>query len=179
VTQAEAPFELVMTQAGVAGFDATTEATLAALRAASPELRIRPRDLGGDAGVVYNAYRGRERLLYVVPDDAPGWTDDDGTEHQYAKTIFAVFAVSDKVRVDGRAWRVGTPLADISGLDACECWGNRDVTSCWGARDHVRVVFDVACGDADTQGPRAMLGMKVSRLMWKRVLDGFDATREE
>lgn len=161
----------VMSARGVGPFNAGTRATREALTATSPKLGIVPRDLGGESGIVFDVFEGGERLFYIVPDDAPGWTDDQGGEHQYAETMFAVFAVSPRVKVEGRSWRVGEPFDDASGLDLCECWGGREVTACFRKRTHVRVIFEQRCDEATQGGARKMLGKRIDRIMWKREIE--------
>ena len=117
---------------------------------------------------MFDVFDGRERLFYIVPDDAPGYTDDSGAEHTYAKTVFAVFAVSPKIRVEGHEWQVGSALTNVKGLDVCECWGDHQVTSCFRRGTHVRLVFEAPCDDAERDGPRRMLGTPIARIMWKR-----------
>lgn len=160
----------MITQDGVGPFDATTEGTAAAIAKLVPSLRVATNDLGGESGVVFDVFDGDERLFYIVPDDAPGWTDDQGNENRYASTTFAVFAVSGRVKVQGRGWRVGKPLGDAKGLDRCECWGDREVTACFQTGSHIRVVFEQACDDAEKRGGAAMIGQPIARIMWKRVV---------
>ena len=165
---------------GAGPFTARTRATLEALRKKAPKLRVETNDLGGESGIVYDVFDGDERLYYVVPDDAPDWTDDSGEERKYDQTIFAVFAVSPSVVVEGRAWRVGRPLASADGLDQCECWGNQEVTACFQRGARLRVIFELRCDDAEREGARAMIGKPIARIMWKRLAndlprDGFDS----
>jgi len=164
----------VITAAGVGPFNKKTEATEPALAALVPKLRVATNDLGGESGVVYDVFDGPERLFYVVPDDAPGWTDDSGTPHRYAPTMFAIFAVSSRVHVLGHSWRVGQPFEEVGDLNACECWGNREVTACFRRGHHVRVIWEQPCDDAEAQGARAMIGKPITRIMWKREIEPVD-----
>ena len=161
----------VITALGVGPFDASTEATEVALQRRAPALRVVTRDLGGESGIVFDIFDGKERLFYLVPDDAPGYVSEEGAEHRYASTTFAVFTLSEKVRVQGQSWRAGQPLSEVGNLEVCECWGNRDVTACYRRRSHIRVIFEQPCNDAETVGPRAMLGKVIGRIMWKRIVD--------
>lgn len=163
--------DFVITSRGVGPFGPATTATEAALQALAPRMSVRTHDLGGESGIVFDVFDGDDRLLYVVPDDAVGWTDDDGAEHRYASTVFAVFAVSPNVRVQGRSWRVGQPFDDLAGIDVCECWGNREVTACFRRGTRIRVIFELPCDDAEQGGARAMLGKPIARLMWKRTIE--------
>lgn len=160
-----------MTPRGVGPFDQDTVATKAALQKLVPKLRVVEHELGGDSGIVYDVFERDHQLLYVVPDDAPGWTEDAGVEHEYSRTVFAVFAVSPRVSVLGRPWRVGEAFDDARGLDTCECWGEREVTACFRPGSHVRVIFELPCDEAEAQGPKAMLGKPIARIMWKRVVE--------
>ncbi len=159
--------EWVVTQRGVGPFDATTVATEAALRTLVPGLRVAAHDLGGEAGIVYDVFDGPERLAYVVPDDAPGWTDELA-EHRYATTTFAVFVVTPRIRVRGYSWRVGSPLAQLGVIEECECWGET-VTACQQHASHIQVIFERACDEA-TLDPRQLVGKRIDRIMWKRTL---------
>lgn len=158
-----------MTAHGVGPLTGATIATLEELRRALPETRVDVNDLGESSGIVFDVSEGTERMLYVVPDDATGEPGSD--DHTYAPTIFAVFAVSPRVSVAGRTWRVGEPFEDAAGIDRCECWGGGEVTACFQIGTHLRVIFEAACADAAKLGARAMLGHKIDRIMWKRVLE--------
>jgi hypothetical protein len=126
-------------------------------------------DLGPTSRIVFDVFEDTQLVLYLVPDVATG---EAGTsDHTYASTIFAVFAVSPRVSVAGRTWRVGQPFEDTAGIDHCECWGAGEVTACFQIGTHVRVIFEAACAEAAKQGARAMLGQKIDRIMWKRVLE--------
>lgn len=168
----EGGFEI--TSYGVGPFDASTVATEASLRTLVPGLEVHKHDLGGDSGIVFDVVSAHEKLFYVVPDDAAGYTDAESGPHRYATTVFAVFAVSPQVRVQGRPWRVGQVLSESTGLDVCECWGNHGVTACYRRHGHIRVVFEANCDRAETDGPRAMVGERIGRLMWKRVVRDLD-----
>lgn len=169
----------VITALGVGPFDASTEATQAALQRRAPELRVVARDLGGESGIVFDILDGTERLFYVVPDDAPGYVSEDGKEHRYSSTTFAVFAVSEKVRVEGRSWRAGQSFSEVGNLDVCECWGNRDVTACYRRGSRIRLIFEESCNEAENAGPRAMLGKAIGRIMWKRLIEPYEPIPSE
>ncbi len=163
-----------LTSYGVGAIDATSEATQTAIQALVPQARVTTRNLGAESGIVFDVWDGKERLFYVVPDDAPGYTDDSGGEHLYARTVFAVFAISPKVRVQGRSWRVGQVLSESDGLDVCECWGDHEVTACYRRHGHIRLVFETRCDRAEVDGPRAMVGQPIGRVMWKRIAQDAD-----
>lgn len=158
-----------MTARGIGPLRESTSATEAELRALFPAQRVVLRDLGDSSGLVFDILDGSERLFYVVPDDAEGFANDG--ESRYADTIFAVFAVSPRVAVDGRTWRVGEPFTDDAGIDRCECWGDGEVTACFKIGSRLRVIFDDACATAKTAGASAMRGKRIARLMWKRELE--------
>lgn len=163
-----------ITERGLGPLGGSTTATEEALKKRLPAQRVATNDLGAGSGIVYDVFDGSERLLYVVPDDAPGWTTADETEREYAATMFALFAVSGRVTVAGRRWRVGEPFDDIDGIDFCECWGGGEVTACFKKGSRIRVIFEEACEDAKQRGARAMLGKKIDRIMWKRELEPAD-----
>jgi hypothetical protein len=163
-----APSGWRMTPTGIGPLGADTEATPAELQRLFPKARVVANDLG-ESGVVYDVFEGDERVLYVVPDDMEGYTE--APDRRYAKTIFAVFAVSGRVSVMGRTWRVGQPFNDARDLDRCECWGGGEVTACFRIGTHLRVIFEEPCETAQREGAKAMLGIPVARVMWKRVLE--------
>jgi hypothetical protein len=158
-----------MSPSGVGPLTGASVANLEELRRALPGTRVEVNDLGPTSGIVFDVFEGTERVFYVVPDDVTGESGSD--EHDYAATIFAVFAVSSRVTVEGRTWRVGQPFEDASSIDRCECWGGGEVTACFQIGTHLRVIFEAACADAAKMGARAMIGQKIDRIMWKRVLE--------
>src|SRR3990167_8380811 len=105
-------------------------------------------------------------MLYIVPDDVEGYSEGD--DRRYASTIFAV---SGRVSIEGRTWRVGQPFTDDRGLDRCECWGGGEVTACFRIGTHLRVIFEEPCEDAKRAGAKAMHGKPIGRVMWKRVIE--------
>jgi hypothetical protein len=158
-----------MTHNGVGPLRSETLATQDELQRLLPKARVVPSDLGESSGLVYDVFEGDERLLYVVPDDVEGYVD--GHEREYASTIFAVFAVSDRVSIEGRTWRVGQPFTDDAGLDRCECWGGGEVTACFKIGTHLRVIFEEPCEAATHEGAKVMRGKTIARVMWKRVIE--------
>ena len=158
-----------MTRHGVGPLHAETQATEEELQRLLPRTRVVSNDKDEQSGEFFDVFEGDERILYVVPDDVEGYTDGD--DRHYASTIFAVFAVSERVSVEGRTWRVGHPFTDDSGLDRCECWGGGVVTACFRIGTHLRVIFEEPCEDAKRDGAKAMRGKPVARVMWKRVIE--------
>jgi hypothetical protein len=158
-----------MTHNGVGPLRGETLATEEELQHLLPHARVVATDLSESSGLVYDVFEGEERMVYVVPDDVEGYTEGD--ERRYARTIFAVFAVSGRVSIEGRTWRVGQPFTDDAGLDRCECWGGGSVTACFRIGTHLRVIFDEPCENATQEGARVMLGKRIARVMWKRVIE--------
>jgi hypothetical protein len=158
-----------MTHNGVGPLRGETLATEEELQHLMPDARVVVNDLGEESGLVYDVFDGDEHILYVVPDDVDGYTEGD--DRRYARTIFAVFAVSGRVSIEGHSWRVGQPFTDDSGLDRCECWGGGEVTACFRIGTHLRVIFDDPCEAATHEGARAMIGKRIARVMWKRVVE--------
>jgi len=157
---------------GVGPIDAATHATELALQAVLPGLRVKTTNLGGESGIVFDVFDGAEKLMYVVPDDAPQPENaPEGVRAGYATTIFAIFATSPRITVDGHPWQVGQSLDGITNVSACECWGDGEVTACWTAEPHVQLIFEERCADARDHGAGAMLGKPIGRIMWKRVPD--------
>lgn len=166
---------LSISRDGVGPITETTKATEEMLRAVLPGLVVRAKDLGGGSGLVFEVFDGTERLFYVVPDDtAEEPSDDDAAtpeEHTYATSIFAVFAVSPKVAVQGRSWKIGAPLESAQGATTCDCWGEGEVTACYDKGARLRVIFEDRCEDAQLQGGKAMIGKRIARVMWKVQAD--------
>jgi hypothetical protein len=158
-----------MTHNGVGPLRGETLATLEELQHLLPRARVVASDLGEASGLVYDVFDGDERVLYVVPDDVEGYAEGD--DRRYDTTIFAVFAVSGRVSIEGRTWRVGQPFTDDARLDRCECWGGGEVTACFRIGTHLRVIFDEPCENATHEGARSMRGKPIARVMWKRVIE--------
>lgn len=153
-----------MSVAGLAPLGAASEATEAGLRAALPSVTVKTNDLGPESGIVFDVFDGAERLFYVVPDEE----SEPIAERRYTTTIFSIFATSPRVSVEGHAWRVGAPLDTADGLTGCECWGDGEVTAC-STSASLSVIFEERCEPAEADGPAAMVGRRVGRIMWKRV----------
>jgi hypothetical protein len=146
-----------MSARGLSPIGDQSHATLEELRAQLPAMRVEVRDLG-ESGVVFDVFERDEKLFYVVPDDN-------------APTVFAVFATSPRISVEGRTWQVGQPFLDAKGIDHCECWGNNEVTTCFQIGTHLRLVFEESCEDARQSGPQVMRGHAIGRIMWKREIE--------
>jgi hypothetical protein len=128
-----------------------TPALLVPLRRALLGYEVRPVH---DNGLEYDIFQGGERIAYVV-------IDEDG------ESIFNVHAVSSKVRVADREWRVGAKFRSAGQLTDCECWGENP--TCYKKGDHVAVNFDRACAELASGDPAALLrldGERVARLIW-------------
>jgi hypothetical protein len=152
---AEAPAKpagVLSISAGAFGpIDANTPATLAAIRQAFAGYDVQA--INDDNTLEYRVFKGKELLLYVVPDD-------DGT-------IFNVHATSGKVSVSDRDWRVGAPFQGASQLTQCECWGENP--TCWKQGEHVAVNFARECGElagGDKRVMRVLDGITVQRIVW-------------
>ncbi len=140
-----------ITQAACGPIDEHTPGTLAALRHAFVGFDVKP--MNDDGTLEYRVFKGEELLLYVVPDD-------DGS-------IFNVHAMSGKVVVSGREWRVGAPFQGAAQLTQCECWGQNP--TCWKQGEHVAVNFARECGDlagGDQRMMRVLDGITVQRIVW-------------
>lgn len=142
---------LVITPTGVGPIDADTPATLMPLRRLLVGFEVKPVE---DGGLQYEIYRDGERLAYVVPDDEDG-------------TIFNIHAVSPRVEVASRDWRVGAPFRDARRLTHCECWGEHP--TCFRKGEHVAVNFDRECYSlehGDRREFRVLNGLPVQRVIW-------------
>jgi hypothetical protein len=150
---------------GVGPLDYRSKATHEALRTALPGLEVKAHDLGDVSGIVYDVLDGDDKLFYVVPDEEE--QEEDGTR-RYLETIFTIFVTSPRISVQGYSWRVGAPLESTKDLVRCECWGSGEVTAC-SIRAHLAVIFEERCEAAEKDGPQAMVGHKIGRIMWERV----------
>jgi hypothetical protein len=142
---------LAIREGGFGPVDGHTPATLQAVRQAFAGYEVRP--INDEGTLEYRVYKGDELLLYVVPDD-------DGT-------IFNIHATSNKVSVEGHAWRVGAPFEGASLLSQCECWGENP--TCWKQGEHIAVNFSRECGDIagnDTRMMKVLDGVTVQRIIW-------------
>lgn len=158
VTREASALEITATKAGP--IDRDSKATLTDLRARFVGFEVRPFN---DGSLEYDVYLGGEKLLYVVPDD-------DGS-------VFNVHAVSSKVTVEGRSWRVGTAFGDAARITRCECWGPHP--TCYATGEHVAVNFDRPCDGLtdDNDAPRsfrALDGLTVQRVIWSPTPFGED-----
>ncbi|NVB83611.1 MAG: hypothetical protein HOV81_34875 [Kofleriaceae bacterium] len=172
--KSESRTTLAISRDGVGPINETTKATEEMLRAVLPGLVVKAKDLGGGSGLVFEVFDGAEQLFYVVPDDASTDEPEDEAppeERKYATSIFAVFAISPKVAVQGRSWKIGSPLESAQGATTCECWGEGEVTACFDKGARLRVIFEERCEDAQEQGGKAMIGKKIARVMWKVQAD--------
>lgn len=163
--------ELAISARGLGPITEETQATEQELRRLFPDLVVKATELGGGSGLVYEVFRGSEQLFYVVPDDAPFDAGEPHAAPPYAKTIFAVFAISPRVAVEGRSWKIGSPLENARGASVCECWGDGEVTACFDRGARLRVIFEDRCEEAQEQGGSAMIGKKIARVMWKVQTD--------
>lgn len=166
--------QLSISARGLGPITEETKATEQELRKLFPDLVVKSHDLGG-SGLVFEVFRGTEQLFYVVPDDAPfddeAGAERDGAGRAYATTIFAVFAISPQIAVQGRDWKIGLPLESAVGASVCECWGDGEVTACFDRGARLRLIFEDRCEDAQEQGGKAMIGKKIARVMWKVAPD--------
>jgi hypothetical protein len=144
---------LAITESAVGPIDRDAKATLASLRRLLVGYEVRPVN---DGSLQYDVYAGSERLLFVVPDD-------DGS-------VFNVHAVSERVGVNGRDWRVGRAFRDANRLTECECWGPNP--TCWKSGEHVAVNFARECDDVrgkrrrGDDGFRVLDGHRIQRVIW-------------
>ena len=141
-----------------------TQATLSALRAAFTGYEVRA---SNDSGLSYSVYRGTEKLAWIIPND-------DGT-------IFNVHATSNKVEIEGRRWRVGSPFKGASHFTHCECWG--DNPTCFRKGDHIAVNFERECSHVAEQTTSAFAvldGAVVQRIIWSpKPFDGDDESFDD
>lgn len=135
----------------VGAIHADTPALLLPLRRVLAGYEVRPVN---DGSLEYHVFQNGEHLAYVVPSDGDA-------------LIFNIHAVSPKVVVAGRSWRVGAPFEDAERLTNCECWG--DNPTCYKAGDTIAVNFARECAGVEGAGAeqlRALDGEKVARIVW-------------
>lgn len=153
--------ELQLSEAGVAGVNGDTRATLVELRKklAPDGYRVRPDNHG--TTLVFDVLRGAgkdaDQLFYVVPND-------DGR-------LFNVHVTSTKIASALHGWKVGGSLSDLSAM-SCECWGEKgdEVATCFHPGEHVAVVYERACADMhfeEARNRKTLEGATVSRLVWQ------------
>lgn len=139
---------LTMSATGFGPLQATSSATLVALRAAFAGYQVHPvhRD-----GLEYQVFERDQRLFTVVPAG-------DGS-------IFNIHVTSPKVAVaEHDSWKVGAKLVDWRALTACACWGGKPV--CYRAGEHVALGFDRSCRGL-ARSLRGLEGLAIERTIWR------------
>lgn len=142
---------LTITEDGFGPLNATSKATLTALRAAFIGYDVRA---ANDAGLSYSVYLGEEKLAWVIPNEGDG-------------SLFNVHATSPRVETAGHDWRVGQSFQGAATLTDCECWG--DNPTCYRRGGHVAVNFKRACTGlvgADARALRVLDGVEIQRVIW-------------
>lgn len=143
--------------ASVGPITAKTPATLIALRAALLGFEVKPAHIPLGAGtnkLGYAVYKDGEKLLHVIPD-ANG-------------ALFNIHALSPKVAIADRPWKIGAKLASVKAISTCKCWAE-EVVVCFKAGDHVAVAFSRECGydtyesESDRQD---LIGLPIHHVMW-------------
>ena len=153
----EAAAAFTIRPASVGPITAKTPATLIALRAALLGYEVKPAHLVLGAStnrLGYNVYKDGEKLLHVIPDAAGG--------------IFNVHALSPKVAIADRPWKIGAKLNGVKSISTCKCWAE-EVVVCFKAGDHVAVAFARECGydSYETEEERQdLIGLPIHRLLW-------------
>lgn len=140
-----------ITDHGVGPIDASTRATLTAVRELVGPLGFAVRPIN-DGGVELHVYDANEHLLYVIPND-------DGS-------LFNVHVVSSSVPITQHPeWVIGKPFVHSERLTDCEPWGEHPM--CWRAGDHVAVGFEVDTEGLDTrEGRRSLEQTSIQRAVW-------------
>lgn len=140
-----------------ASITAKTPGHLIGLRRALPGYDVKPAHLvlGPSTNrLAYSVYKDGERLLHVLPDEQGG--------------IFSVHAVSPKVVVADRPWKIGAKLSGIRAITTCKCW-QEEVVVCFRIGDHVAVSFSRECGwDSYTTDDERqdLIGSPIHRVLW-------------
>lgn len=130
---------------------------LLALRAALDGFDVRPVHVALGSSrhrLGYAVGRAGDKLLQVFADDAGA--------------IFAVHAVSAKVAVADRPWRVGATLTSVRALSTCTCWMD-EIVVCFNAGERVAVAIARAC-ESDTfttpEERQDLIGATIHRVLW-------------
>jgi len=143
--------------ASVGPITAKTPANLLALRTALTGYEVKPAHivLGASSNRLgYNVYKDGEKLLHVVPDAAGA--------------IFNVHALSSKIAIADRPWKIGAKFNGVKSISACKCWAE-EVVVCFKAGDHVAVAFTRECsydsyGSEDER--QDLIGLTIHRVLW-------------
>jgi hypothetical protein len=154
---AEPAAAFTIAPAAVGPLTAKTPANLIALRAALLGYEVKPAHIGLGAAtnrLGYNVYKDGEKLLHVIPD-ANG-------------AIFNVHALSPKVAVADRPWKIGAKLNSVKAISTCKCWAE-EVVVCFKAGDHVAVAFTHECSydSYESEDERQdLIGLPIHRVLW-------------
>jgi hypothetical protein len=108
--------------------------------------------------VQYDVSLRGERLLFIWPLTPPA---DDGP------SAIMVHAVSPKIRVAGRDWRVGGTFRGGDEIMRCECWIHE--LMCFSPGDHIAVSFAHDCGQLvdGVHHARELSGLAINRITWR------------
>jgi hypothetical protein len=146
---------------------AKTRANLVALRAALPELEVRPvhtpripvmdKDAESETQAtleyqVFDPATG-EQLFAIIPDGTGG--------------IQTIESTSPKITVAGHVWRVRQKLADASALTTCRCRNAQPV--CFKQGDRVALGFARSCRGVsvlDARSRHRLEGLAIARIVW-------------
>jgi hypothetical protein len=136
---------------------ASSPALLVPLRALLPGFHVAPESVAvgeWSSRLAYGVYQGNEALLQVVPGGVG--------------EVLQVHAVSARVAVADRPWRVGARLASVPPLTVCVCTAS-DWIACFRGGDHVAIVLRREC-DWDTYTSedeiQELIGLPIQRMIW-------------
>lgn len=148
---------LTIADAAIGPLTPQTAGNLLALRAALGGFDVRPVHVALGTSRHWLGYavgKQGDKLLQVFADDAGA--------------IFSVHAVSAKVAVADRPWRVGAALTSVRALSTCTCWMD-EIVVCFNAGERVAVAIARACESDMFTTPEErqdLIGASIHRVLW-------------
>ncbi len=151
---------IALTDTALGPIQASTRASLVALRAVLRGYTVVPVNVGSDPdfpSLEYQVFDNDTAMFSIIPDD-------DGA-------ILNVHIITPTVTMPSRPWRVGAPFkGDVTD---CDCWGGKLV--CFKKGEHVAVTFDRRCRNAfDARARRGLQGTAIKKLVWSLKAFGGD-----
>jgi hypothetical protein len=161
ITPVPPPVEatIPLTDASLGPIQASTRASLIALRAVLRGYTVIPVNVGTDpefASLEYQVFDNDTPMFVVVPAD-------DGS-------ILNVHVVTPKVTMTSKPWRVGAPFKGA--VTDCDCWGGKLV--CFTKGEHVAVTFDRRCRSTEDAHKRGLTNAPIKKLVWSPKAFGGD-----
>jgi hypothetical protein len=157
VPVAEPAAAVTIGPASVGPITAKTPANLIALRAALIGYEVKPAHVALGASTTklgFAVYKDGEKLLHVYPDESGA--------------IFNIHALSARVAIADRPWKIGAKLNSVKSISTCKCWAE-EVVVCFKAGDHLAVAFSRECSydSYETDDERQdLIGLPIHHVLW-------------